>query len=223
MIPFRDRADAGRRLAERLITEVPDLADPVVLALPRGGVPVAYEVATRLGAPLEVVVARKVGAPRQPELGIGAIAEGGGEVTDAATMRVFGIDLDRFDELAEAERVELQRRVRQYRGDRALPSLRDHDVVLVDDGLATGVTAEAAIASVRRLGPRRLVLAAPVCARDTVTRLTPMVDRVVCVEQPLRFVAVGQWYDDFDQTSDAAVVDLLGRARGGDPHPRRRR
>src|SRR3954464_11510109 len=136
---FRDRTDAGQQLAERLRTI--DLGDPVVLALPRGGVPVAFEVASALDAPLDVFVARKVGAPGHPEYGIGAIAEGGGEVANPEALRALGITDRRWRELVEDEQRELDRRVRHYRGDRALPDLTSHDVVLVDDGLATGVTA----------------------------------------------------------------------------------
>jgi putative phosphoribosyl transferase len=212
---FRDRADAGRQLAGRLADH--PLEDPVVLALPRGGVPVAFEVARGLGAPLEVFVARKVGAPGRPELGIGAVAEGGGDPVVTSTARMLGVGGERLERLVEAERAELHRRVERYRGERPLPDVDDRDVVLVDDGLATGVTAEAALRALRDRGPRRLVLAVPVCAPDTARRLRAVADAVVCVRSPGDFGAVGYWYDDFSQTSDAEVVDLLERAGTTDP------
>jgi putative phosphoribosyl transferase len=207
-MPFRDRADAGRRLAERLLPL--GLADPLVLALPRGGVPVGCEVAAALHAPLEVFVARKVGAPGQRELGIGAIAEGGEVVLNHDALRMFDLAPGRLDRLIAAERAELDRRVRHYRGERALPDLRARDVVLVDDGLATGVTAEASLRALAAMSPRRLLLAVPVCAPSTAARLRALADGVVWVEAPPDFYAVGQWYDRFDQTSDEEVLRLLG-------------
>jgi putative phosphoribosyl transferase len=210
-VRFADRADAGQALAAR-ITELP-LDAPVVLALPRGGVPVGFQVARALGAPLEVLVARKVGAPGQPELGIGAVAEGPGTpvITPLATR--VGVDEQRFAQLVETERAELERRVRHYRGGRPLPDLAGRDVVVVDDGLATGVTAEAALGSVRAAHPRQVVLAVPVAAPDSVDRLARVADLVVAVHTPAGFRAVGSWYDDFSQTTDAEVLDLLERAR----------
>jgi predicted phosphoribosyltransferase len=184
-----------------------------VLALPRGGVPVAYEIAQTIRAPIDVLVVRKVGAPQHREFGIGAIAEGGITVRDGAAMRMVGVSAEQFDRLASDERRELERRVRLYRGDRPLPDVTDRDVVLVDDGLATGVTAEAAILAVQRLGARRVVLAAPVSAADTATRLSAIAD-VVCLATPGRFSAVGEWYEDFGQTTDDEVLDHLARARG---------
>ena len=206
---FRDRVDAGQALAERL----GHLAfhEPVVLALPRGGVPVGYEVAAALGAPLDVFVARKVGAPGHPEFGIGAVAELGGEVVNQDALAVLRLDADEFAVLAERERVELARRVERYRGGRPLPDVAGRDVVLVDDGLATGVTAEASLRALRSLRPRRLVLAVPTCAPDTAGRLTSVADEVVCVLSPPDFRAVGLWYERFDQTSDDEVLELLAR------------
>ena len=205
---FLDRADAGRRLGERV--RALGLADPVVLGLPRGGVPVAYEVAAALGAPLDVFVARKVGAPGQPEYGVGAVAEGGAGVANDAALRALRIAPEEFAALAAGERAELARRVARYRGDRPLTPVEGRDVVLVDDGLATGVTAEAALVALRERAPRRLVLAAPVCAPDTAARLRGLADDIVCVTAPARFAAVGQWYDDFRQTGDDEVLALLG-------------
>jgi predicted phosphoribosyltransferase len=207
---FRDRRDAGLQLATRLQAEALD--DPVVLALPRGGVPVGFEIARAVGAPLDVLIVRKVGAPQHREFGIGAIAEGGVTVRDEAAMRLVGVSAERFEQLASEEREELDRRVRLYRGERALPDLADRDVVLVDDGLATGVTAEAAIHAARGLGARRVVLAAPVSAADTAARLAAIAD-VVCLATPARFSAVGEWYEDFGQTSDNEVLEQLAEAR----------
>jgi len=204
---FRDRVDAGRQLAAKV--EGLGLEDPVVLALPRGGVPVAFEIATALGAPLDVIVARKIGAPSQPELGIGAIAEGNEIVIDRRAIRLLGISEDRLAALTQTERRELDRRVDRYRHGRALTDVRHRDVVLVDDGLATGVTAEVTLRALRAREPRRLVLAVPVCAPDTADRLRDAVDDLVCVMSPARFFAVGAWYDNFEQTSDEQVDDLL--------------
>lgn len=213
---FDDRYEAGRRLAEALLGR--DLVDPLVLALPRGGVPVAYEVALALGAELDVLVARKIGAPRQPELAVGAVAEGGEPMVDRAFMERIGVSEDDLADTIRDEREELQRRVERYRGSRALPSLTDRDVVLVDDGLATGATARAGLAALRPHRPRRLLLAVPVASPRTVEALSGEADEVVCLRQPAGFQAVGQWYRDFTQTDDATVLRLLAEARGR--HPR---
>jgi putative phosphoribosyl transferase len=205
---FRDRADAGAQLADRLPV---DLNEPLVLALPRGGVPVARVVADRLGAPLDVLVARKLGAPIQPELGIGAIAEGGGAALSAATVRALRISDDEIRRIIEREQAELRRRVETYRGGRSLSSVTGRDVVLVDDGLATGVTAEAALGSLRARQPARLILAVPVGPPDTARRLVPPADEVVCVVSTRHLLAVGAWYHDFTQTTDAEVLELLDR------------
>ena len=208
---FRDRVDAGRRLADKLRTQ--PLDEPVVFGLARGGVPVAYEVAEGLDAPLDVFVARKVGAPDQPELGIGAIAEGGGRVANSRALRAVGVSADEFEELVEREQVELDRRVHRYRGDRCLPDAHDRDVVLVDDGLATGVTAEAALRSLRMQMPHRLLMAVPTCAPETGERLRTVADDVFCLISPADFYAVGVWYEDFSQTTDDEVMNLLEKAR----------
>ena len=210
---FEDRSDAGKRLATHL--QQLDLVDPVVLALPRGGVPVGVEVAAALHAPVDVFVARKVGAPGQSEYGIGAIAEGGVVVAHDRALRALRLSPEQFERLAGLECDELDRRVRDYRGTRALPELGGRDVVLVDDGLATGVTAEAALRALRGRGPRQLVLAVPVCARQTADRLRGIADQVVCTHAPADFWAVGQWYETFDQTTDAEVLELLERAHAG--------
>jgi putative phosphoribosyl transferase len=209
-VAFRDRRDAGVQLAERLRPLA--LEDPVVLALPRGGVPVAAVVAEDLGATLDVLVARKVGAPGHEELGIGAVAEEG-PVVRSVVADQLGVGPTAFAGLAERARAEVDRRVARYRGDRPLPPVAGRDVVLVDDGLATGVTAEAGLAALRGRGPRRLVLAAPTAARDTVARLRLLADDVVVVATPEPFHAVGLSYERFDQTTDDEVLALLAQAR----------
>jgi putative phosphoribosyl transferase len=221
MMRFSNRDDAGRQLAA--VLDRADLIDPIVLGLPRGGVPVAAQVAAALGAPLEVFVARKIGAPGHEELGIGAIAEGSDDLVVTGTARVLGIDGGRIEALAARERAELDRRVQRYRRGRPLPSFEGRDVVLVDDGLATGVTAEAALLALRRTRPRRLVLAVPVCAPDTGQRLSALVDVLVCVATPPDFGAVGTWYDDFSQMTDDDVTRILGEHQvpgGTDARPR---
>jgi putative phosphoribosyl transferase len=207
---FRDRTDAGRQLARRL--QQMRLVQPVVLALPRGGVPVAFEAADALDAPLDVFVARKVGAPGHTEYGIGAIAEGGVVVADEDALRMLGVSQGRFEQLLAVEKREVDRRVQQYRRGRDLVEMRDRDVVLIDDGLATGVTAEAALRALRQRRPHRLVLAVPACAPETAARLEGVADEVVCLIAPADFNAVGWWYANFDQTSDNEVLDLLDRA-----------
>lgn len=208
---FADRSQAGQVLAERLAPRNLDV--PLVLALPRGGIPVAEQVARGLGGDLDIVVARKIGAPGQAELGIGAVGEGGTVIADTAALRSRRVSRALFDALVEAEWEEVSRRVQRYRAGRPLPELGGRDVVLVDDGLATGVTAEAALRDLRRAGPRTLVLAAPVCSTDAVGRLRPLADDIVCAHVPPRLRSVGEWYDRFDQSSDAELLAVLGRFR----------
>ncbi|MEU6791752.1 phosphoribosyltransferase family protein [Nonomuraea wenchangensis] len=205
---FADRAEAGRRLAERLL----DVHDPVVLALPRGGVAVAAPIARRLGVPLDVLVTRKIGYPRQPELGVGAVAEGGEPVFDRTLLRRLGMTPESVADVVEQERRELARRVRVYRGDRPLPALAGREVIVVDDGLATGGTARAALRAVAAAGPARVTLAVPVGTLSTVESLRHEADEVVALLTPVDFRAVGQWYVHFEQLSDADVLELLGQA-----------
>jgi predicted phosphoribosyltransferase len=204
---FTNRAEAGRALAQA-VREL-ELADPVVLAIPRGGVPVGHEVATALGAPLDVVIARKVGAPRQRELGVGAVAEGGIRVCAQDVMDAVGVTQEQFDKLAAAELREVDERCRRFRGGRPLGDLRGRDAVVVDDGLATGGTAEAALLAVAAGQPRRSVLAVPVCAADTACRLQRIADDVVCLIHTDHLGAVGAWYDDFSAVGDRTVDRLL--------------
>ena len=207
---FDDRRDAGRQLAERLREYAAE--DTVVLALPRGGVPVAAEVAAALGAQLDVIVARKLGAPGRPELGVGAIAEGGEPIFDPQTMAMTGLEPADLESTVAAEREELARRMRRYRGDRELPAVSGRTVIVVDDGLATGATARAALEALRNRRPARLVLAVPVAPPQTISRIADDADEVVVVAAPESFVAVGQWYRDFAQTSDEEVLAVLGDA-----------
>jgi predicted phosphoribosyltransferase len=208
---FHDRSDAGRRLAEKLI----DFArrdDVIVLALPRGGVPVAAEIARELAAPLDVFLVRKLGVPGHIELAMGAIATGGVEVLNEEIIRDLHIQPDAVEQTAARERLELDRRERAFRRGRPLPEICGRSVILVDDGVATGSTMEAAIVALRRLEPKEIVVAVPVGARETCGRLGRLADRTVCLTTPPFFRAVGEWYDDFAQTTDEEVVDLLAAA-----------
>jgi predicted phosphoribosyltransferase len=208
---FRDRSEAGRLLAEQL-TEYSSRSDVLVLALPRGGVPVALEIARGLSAPLDVFLVRKLGVPWHRELAMGAIASGGIEVLNDEVVRTYGIPRHVLDAVAEVEAEELERRMRSYRGDRPLPQLTGHVVVLVDDGIATGSTMRAAVAAIRLQQPAEVVVAVPVAAADTCDELRHEVDRLICLSTPVTFVAVGDWYEDFSQTSDDQVRALLAEA-----------
>jgi len=208
---FADRREAGRRLAGALAS----LAGPgtLVLGVPRGGVVVAAEVARALGAPLDVVVARKIGAPGEPELAVGAVVGGEAEpLVDEALIRYLGIPRHYLQRAAAAERSEIQRRTRAYRGERPPPALEGRVVIVVDDGIATGYTMRAALIALRRQGPARLVVAAPVAPPSTCRELERFADQVVCLLQPDPFMAVGAWYASFDQVDDAEVTALLRSA-----------
>lgn len=209
---FQDRIDAGHELAAVLAPRYAGRTDVVVLGLPRGGVPVAYEIAIALDAPLDVFVVRKLGLPAHEEFGIGAIASGGVRVVDESVLRAYGVDPETLEEITERERRELARRERLYRDDRPFPSLRQRTVILVDDGLATGSTMRAAVAAVRADAPHAIVIAVPVGASETCRTMTDTVDDLVCLMTPEPFYAVGLWYENFDQTSDEEVHELLERA-----------
>ena len=205
---FRDRREGGRVLGEKL-RRYGGRTDVLVLGLPRGGVPVAAEVARVLRAPLDVFVVRKIGAPRQPELAVGAIAAGGTLVLNEEIARQVGVDREALQEENARESRELERRDRLYRGGRPPPAIGGRTVILVDDGLATGATMRAAAETIRRERPARLVLAAPVGARDTCEEMRAYADEVVCAATPEPFLAVGLWYEEFSQTSDEEVREAL--------------
>jgi len=208
---FRDRSDAGRQLASLVAGYKGD--DPIVLALPRGGVVTAFEIARVLRAPLDVLVARKLGALEQPEFGVGAIAPGGIRIVDRASVRLAGMTDADLESVVERERVELMRRARRYRAGHAPLDVRGRTAILVDDGVATGVTARAAIASLRKLGARRIVLAVGVCSAASAVELRREVDDLVCVIEPADMGAVGLYFDEFEPVSDDEVVQLLEAAQ----------
>jgi putative phosphoribosyl transferase len=210
---FADRHEAGRLLAEKLLR----FRDrrPIVLALPRGGVPVGYEISRALGAPLDLVLVRKLGAPGQPELAIGALALGAEAeiVTDRPLLAALGVTAAALASITAREREEIRRRRKLYLGDRPPAPIEGRTAIIVDDGIATGATMRAALAATRKRKPARLVLAVPVAAPDTIARLGDEADEIVCLEQPDSFFAVGQFYRSFTQLEDREVLDLLARAQ----------
>src|SRR4051794_6381012 len=211
---FRDRAEAGRLLAERL-RQYAGRDDVVVLGLPRGGVPVAYEVARALGAPLEAFLVRKLGVPGHEELAFGAIATGGVRLLNPDVVRGLEIPPHIIDRVTAIERAELEGRQREYRGDRPPPDVSGRTVVLIDDGLATGASMRAAVAALRQGQPARIIVAVPIAAPSTCDEFQDEVDEVVCARTPEPFYAVGLWYEDFSQTTDEEVRELLRRAGDG--------
>jgi putative phosphoribosyl transferase len=213
---FVNRADAGRRLANALQGKLSN--DTVVLALPRGGVPVAVEVARALGLPMDVLVARKLGAPAQPELGLGAIAENGAVYLDRGTIQSIGLESDEIERIAVRELQEVHRRTRVYRSGRALPDLRGRPVLLVDDGVATGGTMRAALRAVHELGASRIVVGIPVGARSTIEELRGQANEIVCPLPRDDLYAIGEWYEDFSQLTDEDVLRLLA-SRQNAPEP----
>jgi putative phosphoribosyl transferase len=208
---FRDRADAGQVLAAKLM-KYANRPNVVVLGLPRGGIPVAFEVARALHAPLDVFLVRKLGVPWQPEYAMGAIASGAIRVLNDEAIERLRIPEDVIESVAREETDELERREKAYRDDQPPPNLRGRTVILVDDGLATGSTMRAAIAAVRQLGPMRVVVAVPVGHRETCLEFEDEADEVICARMPEPFYGVGQWYGDFSQTTDDEVRDLLEQA-----------
>jgi predicted phosphoribosyltransferase len=205
---FHDRREAGQLLARQLL-QYKERDDVVVLALPRGGVPVAYEIARDLKAPLDVFVVRKLGVPWQPELAMGAIAGNGTEVLNGDVVDAYNIPPHVIRAVAEREGHELQRRLQQYRGTKAFPDLDGRTVILVDDGLATGSSMRVAVRAVRAEHPRSVVVAVPVAAAQTCQEFQREVDEIVCLRTPSDFAAVGRWYEDFSQTTDDEVRELL--------------
>ena len=218
---FRDRIEAGRVLAARLV-EYANRPDVLVLGLPRGGVPVAYEVARELGAPLDVFVVRKLGMPGHEEYAIGAIATGGVRIINEEAVRAFGVTDAEIEAVTAEERIELDRRERLYRDSRPPPAIAGKTIILVDDGLATGSTMRAAVEALRQEGPARIVVAVPTAAPETCAELAVHVDEMICAITPEPFYAVGLWYDNFAQTSDEEVHDLLALAAEA-PHGGSRR
>jgi putative phosphoribosyl transferase len=210
---FIDRADAGKQLASKLQSLKGQ--DVVVLALPRGGVPVAFEIAKVLHAPLEVFLVRKLGTPGHEELAMGAIASGGVRVLNEDIIRSLGIDERMLEDEVSKEQAELQRREVLYRGTVPFPSLKGKTVIVVDDGIATGATMRAAVKALRQHQPAKVIVAAPTSARDTYQTLCTEADEVVCLATPEPYIAVGIWYESFPQTSDDEVKNLLRQARSG--------
>jgi predicted phosphoribosyltransferase len=210
-LPFRDRRDAGRKLAQKL-TAYAGRPDVLILALPRGGVPVAFEVARALNAPLDIFIVRKLGLPGREELAIGAIATGGVRVLNRDIVRMLSIPEEVINFVARREAQELQRRQKLYRGDRPAPAMREHTVLLIDDGLATGASMRAAIAGLRARHPTEIVVAVPTASREVCETLRTEVDDIVCAAMPEPFYGVGRWYEDFSQTTDEEVRMLLEEA-----------
>ena len=208
---FRDRRTAGRELAVLLDGEI-EGEDAVVLALPRGGVPVAYEVAARIGAPLDILLVRKLGVPWQPELAFGAVATGGVVVLNDDHIQALGLGDDLISDIIDRERMELERRERLYRDDHGPVDITGKTVIVVDDGIATGSTVRAALECLAERGAARRIVACPVAAAETVRGLEDEADEVVCLRTPVQFAAVGAWYDDFTPVSDLEVKQLLARS-----------
>ncbi len=219
--PFRDRRSAGKLLARRLKELGP--AHPVVLAMPRGGVPVAAEVAKALNAPLDLVLVRKIGVPYQPELAAAAVVNGGEPeiVVNDEVMRMAGLTQDYIDEQAKEELAEIERRRQVYLEGRPRPSLENRTLILIDDGIATGASIRAAIAALKRKNPLRLILAVPVAPADTIELLKKLVDDVICLETPEPFFAIGMHYDDFHQVPDDEVVGIMNKAANAEQEPAR--
>lgn len=215
---FRNRTEAGRKLADKLAAFA-DRENVLVLALPRGGVPVAFEVAEKLHAPLDVFLVRKLGVPGNEELAMGAIATGGVRVMNDEIVSYLGISSEAIEQVTAREQRELERREKAYRDDRPQPEMKGRIVILVDDGMATGTTMQAAVAALRQHHPARIVVAAPVAARTTCEAFEHIADDIVCIcdDTPESFFAVGLWYDDFTQTTDQEVCRLLERAAQHQP------
>lgn len=208
---FKDRRDAGRRLAQRI--EGIKEADLFILAVPRGGVVVAFEVVKALGAPMDLIIPRKLGAPGNPELAIGAVTQDGTIVLNHDIVQELGVPKSFIDQEAAEQVKEIERRMKKYRGDAPPPQLAGRTVVLIDDGIATGATIRAAVQSVRRSRPKRLIIAVPVAPPSAVQSLEKDADEVVALETPEWFMAIGQFYENFDQTSDEEVIDLMAKAK----------
>jgi len=208
---FRDRVDAGVKLARKLLTYKKD--NPVILAIPRGGVVVGYQVAEELGAPLDIVVPRKIPSPHNPELGIGAVTQDGTVIIDQQIKEYLNVSDEYIKEEAERQIMEIERRVKTYRGDRNPVPIKGQVVILVDDGIATGVTMRAAIRSLRKQNPKKIIVAVPVAPPRTIKKIEEEADEVVCLLAYEPFEAVGQFYMDFGQTTDSEVINLLQKSK----------
>jgi putative phosphoribosyl transferase len=211
MIIFRDRRDAGRKLAQELI-HYSGRSDVTIFALPRGGVPVAYEVALAINAPMDIFIVRKLGLPGREELAIGAIASGGIRVLNNDIVRILNVPEEVINFVVQRERQELKRRERMYRGDRPMPNVHDRTVILIDDGLATGATMRAAVTGLRAQNPARIVVAVPTAAREVCEAFQFEVDEMICAMTPEPFQGVGKWYEEFPQMNDEEVRNLLEKA-----------
>lgn len=212
MILFKDRTEAGRQLARHLAGTYAEKPNVVILGLPRGGVPVAFEVAQELQAPLDVFVVRKLGVPQHEELAMGAVASGGVRILNDDVIRYLQIPDEAIARVAEQEQVELQRREHRYRGNADATPIHGHTVILVDDGLATGASMQAAVTAVRKQQPAEIVVAVPVAAQDACQKIQAKADECVCLETPEPFHGVGAWYEDFPQLADAEVGHYLERS-----------
>jgi putative phosphoribosyl transferase len=210
-VPFKNRTEAGRLLAQHLQQHA-NKPNVVVLALPRGGVPVGYEVAKALNAPLDIFMVRKLGLPNNEELALGAVATGGVRVLNPSIVRAFSIDEKTLDRITQNELRRLERQERFFRGDRPFSEIQGREVILVDDGLATGATMKAMVGALRKHQPAKIIVAVPIGAPETCKEFESEVDEIVCAETPTPFFAVGMWYRDFTQTSDEEVRDLLHKA-----------
>jgi putative phosphoribosyl transferase len=207
---FKDREEAGGLLAEAMSFLIAEKQDVLVLAIPRGGVPIAKKLADSLDAPLDVIITRKIGAPGNSELAVGAVTHDGEMITDLELVRTLGVSDGYLHREAIRQADEIERRMKEYRGDRPYPNLSGKVVVLVDDGIATGSTMQAAIQSVKRRGASRVIVAAPVAPADTIAKLSLVADRVVCLRTPEPFYAIGQFYREFEQVEDGEVREILG-------------
>lgn len=208
---YEDRHDAGIKLAEKLTKYKND--KPVIMALPRGGVVIGYEVAKMLNAPLDIIVARKLGAPFQPELGIGAIAPNGIRILNNELIRLLNIPESEIENIIQSETTEMNRRIDFYRKDLPQVDLKDKTVIVVDDGLATGVSTNAAVLAIKQMNPKKIILAVPVAPPNTASRFKKEVDEFLCLNQPPDFYAVGYYYKDFRQITDEEVIDLLQKSK----------
>lgn len=209
---FKDRLEAGQRLA-KVLEKYKRQKDTIILALPRGGVVVGFEVAKTLELPLDLVVPRKIGAPGNPEFAIGAITEEGEGIFNEAVIRDYGISKEYIDKTVEEEKKEAQRRLKAYRGDRPPLNLVEKTVIIVDDGIATGLTMRAAIKSVKNKDPKKIVVAVPCGAKDSIDQIKQEVDEVVCLHAPIFFGAVGAFYENFEQTTDEEVIELMKKSK----------